>query len=75
MRVLYSCVPCSVKDAPVEVVDRRGGEDVVHWVTQVVGAAIGSDHRQRSPQCVSMVMSEVKIPIAGSDEIGKPPKN
>lgn len=61
MRVLYRC-KCMDGEAGVEVRNRIEGEDVVYWVEQVVGAAVGADHRSRSPMCPSSTMEYVKIP-------------
>ena len=72
IRVLYSC-DCGIQDREVEVRLREPGEDVVHWVRDVVGAAVGADHAQHSPECRRTIMRELKIPVpAGTEMVGGP---
>jgi hypothetical protein len=72
LNVLYSCHRCGIKDRHVPVRERRDGEDVVHWVKDVVGTALSRDHDAASPHCRITELSDVKIPMAqGSEQIGK----
>lgn len=71
---LYSCSACSLLNVPVKV-PARTTEDVVLWVGQILGAAIGADHSRRSPHCTSKKMDNVKIPMAGAEKVGGSPVN
>lgn len=62
MNVIYKCA-CMEAEVPVFVRDRGEGEDVVHWVEQVIGAALATDHRARSPFCRATAVEYVKIPV------------
>lgn len=55
---LYSCELCGLHRVPVEV-SVRLNEDV-------------TAHRERSPECHSMVLSELLIPMTGTDRVGGP---
>lgn len=69
--VMYSCSGCGLIKAKCEV-PARTTEDVVVWTRDILGGAVGSDHHKRSPSCTSDTMSEVWIPITGSDKVGGP---
>lgn len=73
IRVQYSCALCGVQNGSVDVPARMSDDDnVVHWVEQICGNAIGQDHRRRSPTCPARKISEVKIPIDGAERVGGP---
>jgi hypothetical protein len=77
LRCLYSCDGCGATDRVVEVPERDPDvTDVVTWVRDVVGHAIGADHRKLSPLCPSSTMAKVKIPVdAGSEHLGQKARN
>lgn len=72
IRVLYSCVLCGLRRVPCEVPE-RADEDVVAWM-EMVGRALSADHDRRSPGCHPESLSEVMIPIAGTEKIGVGPR-
>ena len=68
--VLYSCSACGIKDRSVTVNARRE-EGVVEWV-EYMGNKLSRDHDIESPHCKITSLSEVKIPIEGTDRVGGP---
>ena len=62
MNVSYKC-GCMDAEVTIAVPDRRDGQDIVDWMENVVGEALGRDHRARSPQCRSDKTEYVKIEI------------
>ena len=69
----YSCRQCGIDSAAVDVEIRGKEQDVVDWVKNTVGNAIGADHQSRSPTCLSTHMDNLKIPLpAGSTMVGRP---
>ena len=74
IQVLYTCLPCGIIDAKVEV-PARTTEDVITWVEKIMGPAIAEDHRKRSPNCCPATLSNVKIPVTGATRIGGPTEN
>lgn len=71
--VLYSCKKCDLKDVPVEVTARKESDDVVKWVSETMGRAIGKDHFQKSPECHIHELQDVKIPVDNVRWIGDYP--
>lgn len=69
-RVLYSCVPCGLRRVPVDV-PARGEEDVLAWMEKL-GHAMSMDHARRSPHCHPESLTEVMIPMTGTDRVGGP---
>lgn len=68
----FSCPSCGLVDHPVQVPARPTREhDVVVWVRDVVGYAIGIEHQRVSPRCKATRCERLMIPIAGSDFIGQ----
>ena len=74
IQVLYTCLPCCIVDAKVDV-PARTTEDVITWVEKVMGPAIAEDHQRRSPNCFPTTLSNVKIPVTGAAKIGGPTEN
>jgi hypothetical protein len=66
MFVIYKC-SCMPDEVTIFAQDRKEDEEVVHWVEQVLGRAIGMDHCHRSPLCAQRTMDYVKIPIDQGD--------
>lgn len=52
-------------ESVVHVPERHSADDIVYWVEQVVGQAISTDHRARSPLCQATKMEYAKIPADG----------
>jgi hypothetical protein len=65
--VKYTCSGCGIRDRDVTLPCREPHEDVVVWVQETLGAAIGADHRATSPQCTRGTMDNVKIPVPQGD--------
>lgn len=65
IRYKCSCIP---KEASINVPARDSVEDIMDFMHRVQ-AALGSDHRRRSPQCRSTTMEYAKIPLV-EDVIG-----
>ena len=72
--VRYSCAACGIAKVSVAVPARQS-EDVKDWVEKIMAQAISDDHTVRSPRCTSRTMSEVMIPVSGTDRIGGAPVN
>lgn len=70
--VRYTCLPCGIRDREVKV-PARTTEDVVHWVEKVAAVAIGADHMATSPHCRATHMTNIKIPMDGTDRVGGAP--
>lgn len=71
--VLYSCHLCGLTDIPVPV-PARTDEDVLVWMEQT-GGLLSRDHDQRSPLCHPDKLSNVKIPMTGTDRVGGAAQN
>lgn len=71
--VIYTCDPCGIKDAVVQVRERGATETVVEWMG-AVQLALGLYHAARSPQCGATEATYAKIPISPSPDarIGDP---
>jgi len=70
--VKYSCALCGIVKKEVQVKVRGPNEDVVSWVKDTVGHALGYDHMKASPSCQTTKLSEVMIPITGAPRVGDP---
>lgn len=73
IRCLYSCHVCKLEKIAIDV-PARGIEDVREWMDMTV-RHVANDHRRRSPRCTATSLSDLMIPLAGSDKIGGPSKN
>jgi hypothetical protein len=70
--VLYSCVSCGLNKIPLDVPARDSpAVDVVLWMQSTV-ERVADDHRRRSPSCDAKKLSDLLIPITGTDRIGGP---
>jgi hypothetical protein len=69
IKVRYTCNACGISKREVEVLARTD-EDVIVWVEQIMGRAIGCDHAAQSPFCKSTKMTSVEIPVNGVDRVG-----
>lgn len=69
---MYSCSLCGISQAHVAVRARTTEENVVEWLEGVAAPAMGEDHARRSPSCHPKKLSEIRIPITGSDMVGGP---
>lgn len=61
-KVFYKC-RCMKAEASVLVMERKPDEDVVAWMENKLGAAVGRDHRRRSPKCKMTKMEYAKVPM------------
>lgn len=75
LHIDYTCEECGLEKVEIPVRARRIGEDVVAWVNDAVTPAISASHAGRSPDCDAKTITQVRIPIAGSKVIGRPPEN
>lgn len=67
--VKYSCFPCAVRRADLEV-PARGEEDVVTWL-QATAHRIAQAHRLACPTCRHHQIDELLIPAPpGTDKVG-----
>lgn len=72
IEIEYTCKPCGVHDAKVQVRARWPAEDVSSWMN-TVGLVITTDHRRRSPMCDATHITHAKIPLpAGGGRVGDP---
>lgn len=69
--IQYSCVLCGIRDASVRVPARASDEDVERWVNMAIRAT-SDDHKQRSPDCKTRTLQNLKIPMDGAEWIGGP---
>lgn len=73
--VRYSCHGCGIVRREVVVPARMSdADDVVKWMETLAGV-ISVDHSRASPLCTATTMSEVMIPISGTDRVGGVVKN
>lgn len=68
--VRFSCRLCGLKDVTVDAPARDAGVDVRFWLEQTLGHAIKREHARLSPGCMSLEISEIKIPTTGRPFIG-----
>lgn len=67
--VKYSCFPCGVRRADLEV-PARGDEDVLVWM-QATAHRIAQAHRLACPTCRHHQIDELLIPAPpGTDKVG-----
>lgn len=74
IEIIYTCGQCTAIEIKLKV-PARTTEEVVHWVRNICGHAIGLDHSTRSPNCRATTMKDLKIPMTGADKIGGSPVN
>lgn len=65
--VVYTCKACGINERVVQVPERGKDQDVGEWARVVMGAAIGADHFDVSPDCTCDTIDMVKIPLAKSE--------
>lgn len=70
--IRYSCDECGLKRVSVDV-PARTGEDVKMWFEAILTPALVADHQKRSPHCHPKELSEVLIPMTGTDRVGGAP--
>ena len=66
--VRYSCFACRVQRAHLEVV-ARGTEDVTTWMDATV-RRVAQHHRSHNPRCQATELSELLVPLTGTDRVG-----
>lgn len=69
IEILYTCDSCGIKNQKVVVIARTT-QNVVEWVQRVAAYAISADHAGRSPHCKATTMTDMKIPVSGTDKVG-----
>lgn len=73
MKIRYKCY-CGDKEHEIEVTERPEGGDLVLWMQYVVSGTICVHHNVINPNCISLTMEYVKIPMDESAEgIGQKP--
>jgi hypothetical protein len=70
IRCFYSCALCGLKKVPVDV-PARGDEDVCDWM-EVTIRLVGQDHAFRAPGCHPKTLTDLMIPMTGTDRVGGP---
>jgi len=85
IRILYSCHLCGLHRVGTDVTERGQEQDVVDWVKNVMTPEVCRDHDRRSPDCRDhdrrspdchpKTITEIMIPISGTDKIGEAAKN
>jgi hypothetical protein len=73
IEVLYSCEVCGLKDAKLNVAARAEHQHVAAWMEATV-FRIARDHSRLSPNCTSITLTEIKVPIEAETPIGGPVK-
>lgn len=71
--VKYSCRDCRLHRVTVSV-PARDSEDVADWMKATV-RLVSADHARRSPACHPKALSELLIPMDGTQKIGGPAVN
>ncbi len=73
IEVLYSCDKCGISDRPVKI-EARTVEPLKDWM-ESLSELLSRDHDQHSPRCKITSITQVKIPIVGTDRVGGTPVN
>lgn len=73
IKVLYTCGLCPIRNRAVNVPVRKD-EDVTVWMASTIKLLV-ADHVSQSIACTATTFKEVKIPIAGTDQVGGPVVN
>ena len=73
IRVMYSCKDCGANRRPL-LVRAREEESVSDWMEKTLIVSIAADHRANAPLCVAEKMTEVLIPMGGTDRVGGVPR-
>lgn len=68
--VKYSCADCGLERVSCDV-PARGEEDVIVWMEATASLA-SKDHNRRSPLCRPTTLTELMIPMSGTDRVGGP---
>ncbi len=66
----YTCKLCGIQRVAIEL-PARSTESVTVWMDATV-RRIAADHRRRSPHCQAKELSELLIPMTGTDKVGGP---
>lgn len=66
--VFYTCQDCGLQHV-ICVVPARQDDDVRVWMDRTV-RLVAADHRRRSPRCQAQSLTELRIPMTGTDRIG-----
>lgn len=67
----FTCTTCGLRRIPISVQAREASEDVVDWMNGVV-RQVGEEHQRLSPGCPAKELSELMIPMSGTDRVGGP---
>ena len=71
--IKYSCHQCGIRDADVSV-PARGDEEVTKWLDSVT-VLVAENHALIRPHCKIDRISELKIPMVGTEKVGGPVLN
>ena len=71
--VSYSCHLCGLDRVPVEVTARTE-ENLKQWMDDLIHL-LATDHHNKSPFCDPDCLSNIMIPITGTDRVGGPVLN
>ena len=74
IQVKYSCGQCGIHRVVVDVT-ARSTEDVAEWMERILTPSLVRDHEARSPHCQPKSLTEVLIPVTGTEKIGGPVQN
>jgi len=72
-RLQYSCDRCGIKRQILDVPARQD-EDITVWMDRTI-YLVAHDHRRLSPTCNAKSLTELLIPMTGTDRIGGPVTN
>lgn len=64
MKVRFSCEKCGLVDTEADVRERRSGEDIMHWIEEVMMVKIARRHAILSLMCEPKSLQNVKIPTS-----------
>lgn len=70
IQCFYSCPKCGLQKVAVDVRARQAEGLADWWDTLLL--ALADDHRRRSPGCHPKTLTNVMIPMTGTEQVGKP---
>lgn len=72
IEVEYSCRACKLQDVKIKVFARKENQDIGNWLDKDLYTALAADHFNRSPNCITEELNNVKIPLGKGDVVGAP---
>lgn len=64
---MFSCKGCGLVDHKLRVPARQHEGIDIRIYMQQLGKWVGEEHERISPKCISLTMTELKIPIKHTD--------